>query len=85
MFFETAFQATSLGFDYEAFSIRLNESELPHLLQRLEAVPRRQVQKGRLTVDSREMHGRCIRDSREMHGRCTGDAREMHGARGGGR
>ena len=38
MFFEGAL-AAPLGFDYAHFSLRLNESELPSLLSRLDAVP----------------------------------------------
>jgi len=39
MFFEGALRAAGLGFDYEAFSVRVAEGELPQLLGKLDALP----------------------------------------------
>lgn len=43
MFFEGAFAAVGLGVDYDDFSVRLLESELPLLPQRLSAIPAARV------------------------------------------
>eukprot|EP00966_Prymnesium_polylepis_P141305 3263475-Prymnesium_polylepis.1 len=43
MFFEGAFAAVGFNFDYEAFSVRIAEAEQHTMVERLAAIPRRQV------------------------------------------
>ena len=39
MFFEGAFEAAGLGFDYADFSVRIAERDLPDLVTTLRAIP----------------------------------------------
>ena len=73
MFFESVFSAVGLDVDYDDFSVRVGEGELPLLVQRLKAIPNeRRVAMRRLVLRLRDyfvykdMYNPDVRDRKEL-------------------